>query len=360
MRLLVLGGTRFLSQAIAADAVARGHQVTCAARGESGEVPAGARHVVLDRAAPDWSALDGDWDAVVDVARTPSWVADALDALAERVPHWTFVSTISVYADHATPGGSQDTLPLLPPITDDVEQDTPEKYGASKVGCEQDVQARARRALIVRPGLIVGPGDPSGRFSYWPERLAEGGDVLAPESPDRPAQVIDVRDLASWIVTCSENRRDRGVRRDGSRLQPGRHARGDRPVRRRRRRAGLGRRPVPAGARRTFTGRVPRSLPLWLPDDGIGIASHDVSAAFAAGLTTRPLADTAQDTLDWLRSDENAAPHRPHPSRGARPDQGVALDPRVRSVGGFTRSPVIPSLPHRCNVGEVAVSLGTQ
>ena len=99
MRLLVLGGTRFLSQAIAADAVARGHQVTCAARGESGDVPAGARHVVLDREAPDWSALEGDWDAVVDVARTPSWVAGALDALADRIPHWTFVSTISVYAD---------------------------------------------------------------------------------------------------------------------------------------------------------------------------------------------------------------------------------------------------------------------
>ena len=184
----------------------RGHQVTCAARGESGDVPAGARHVVLDRAAPDWSPLDGEWDAVVDVARTPSWVRDALDALAERVPHWTFVSTISVYAEHATPGGSQDTLPVLSPITDDVEQDTPEAYGASKVACEQGVQARAREALVVRPGLIVGPGDPSGRFSYWPERLAEGGPVLAPESPDLTAQVIDVRDLAGWLVTCAENR----------------------------------------------------------------------------------------------------------------------------------------------------------
>ena len=96
MRLLVLGGTLFLSRAVAVDAVARGHDVTCAARGESGSVPEGARHVVLDRAEPDWSALDGEWDAVVDVARKPSWVASALDALAERVAHWTFVSSISV------------------------------------------------------------------------------------------------------------------------------------------------------------------------------------------------------------------------------------------------------------------------
>ena len=249
--------------------------------------------------------LDGEWDAVVDVARTPSWVAAALDALAERIPHWTFVSTISVYADHATPGGSQDTLPLLPAITDDVEQDTPEKYGSSKVACEQDVQARARRALVVRPGLIVGPGDPSGRFSYWPERLSEGGPVLAPESPDRPAQVIDVRDLARWIVTCSEDRVTGVYDATG-------HV------------SSLGvmleeiARSVGGGAElvwvdgwflnengvRHWAG--PRSLPLWLPDEGIGIASHDVSAAFAAGLSTRPIAATASDTLTWLRSDKDA------------------------------------------------------
>jgi 2'-hydroxyisoflavone reductase len=304
MRLLVLGGTRFLSQATAADAVARGHEVTCAARGESGDVPAGARHVVLDREAPDSSALDGEWDAVVDVARTPSWVADALGALAERVPHWTFVSTISVYAETATPGGSQDTLPVLPPITDDVEQDTPEAYGASKVACEQYVQARAQEALVVRPGLIVGPGDPSGRFSYWPERLAEGGAVLAPESPDLPAQVIDVRDLAGWIVTCAENRLTGVYDATGHASNLGvmleevsRSVGGDAELVW-----------VDAGFLREhdvdyWAGS--RSLPLWLPYEASGLAAHDVSAAFAAGLTTRPIADTARDTLDWLRSAED-------------------------------------------------------
>jgi nucleoside-diphosphate-sugar epimerase len=305
MRRLVLGGTVFLSRAITVDAVARGHDVTCAARGESGSVPAGARHVVLDREAPDWSALDGEWDAVVDVARTPSWVADSLDALADRAPHWTFVSSISVYADHSTPGGSPDTLPLLPPITEDVEQDTPEKYGSSKVACEQTVQARAREALVVRPGLIIGPGDPSGRFSYWPDRLAEGGDVLAPESPDRDTQAIDVRDLAAWIVTCAEQRVTGVYDATGEVMRLGDLV--DAVV------AAVGgeTRVVWATADFLLERDVaywsgPRSLPLWLPEESRGMTSHDVSAALAAGLTTRPIGETAVDTLTWLRSEEDA------------------------------------------------------
>jgi nucleoside-diphosphate-sugar epimerase len=303
MRLLVLGGTLFLSRAVAADAVARGHDVTCAARGESGSVPEGARHVHLDRNDPDWSELEGDWDAVVDVARTPSWVASALDHLAES--HWTFVSTISVYADHSLPGGTPQTLPLLPPATDDVDQDSAEAYGSSKVACEQDVQARAREALVIRPGLIIGPGDPSGRFTYWPQRLAEGGEVLAPESPDRDTQAIDVRDLAAWIVTSAENHLT-GVYDATSRVQRlgdlvdevARAVDGDPTL-------------VWAPAEFLLERDVtywsgPRSLPLWLPDDARGMTSHDVSAAFDAGLTTRPVGETAVDTLDWLRATPGA------------------------------------------------------
>ncbi|MEO7351106.1 MAG: epimerase [Marmoricola sp.] len=305
MRLLVLGGTMFLSHAVAADAVARGHDVTCAARGVSGAVPEGARHVVLDRDAPDWSALEGEWDAVVDVARTPSWVAGALDVLVDRIPHWTFVSTISVYADQATPGGSQDTLPLLPPITEDLEQDSPEKYGSNKIGCEQDVQRRAKEWLVVRPGLIVGPDDPSGRFSYWPERLAEGGDVLAPESPDRGTQAIDVRDLAAWIVTCAERQLTGVYDATGPVMRLGDLV--DEVV------TAVGGKAQLVWASADFLlerdvayWSGPRSLPLWLPEDCRGMTSHDVSAAIAAGLTTRPMGETAVDTLAWLRSTRNA------------------------------------------------------
>jgi nucleoside-diphosphate-sugar epimerase len=304
MRLLVLGGTRFLSHAVAADAVARGHEVICAARGEAGPVPDGARLVHLDRANPDWSPLAGDWDAVVDVARNPAWVADALDHLGDN--HWTFVSTISVYADHSTPGGTPETLPLLPPVADDVDQDSAESYGSAKVACEEDVQARAREALVVRPGLIIGPGDPSGRFTYWPERLAEGGDVLAPESPDRDTQAIDVRDLAAWIVTCAERRltgvydATGQVQRLGDLVDEVAEAVGGE--------ARLVWAPADFLLERDVTYWAgPRSLPLWLPDDARGMTSHDVSAAFAAGLTTRPVAETAVDTLGWLRQHPAAA-----------------------------------------------------
>ena len=303
MRILVLGGTMFLSRAVAADAVARGHEVTCAARGESGSVPDGARLVHLDRTAPDWSALEGEWDAVVDVARTPSWVAGALDHLADA--HWTFVSTISVYADHSTPGGTPETLPLLPPVADDVDQDSAETYGSSKVACEQDVQARAREALIVRPGLIIGPGDPSGRFTYWAERLAEVGEVLAPESPDRDTQAIDVRDLAAWIVTGAEKHLT-GVYDATGRVQRlgdlvdevSKAVGGDATV-------------IWAPADFLLEREVtywagPRALPLWLPEDARGMTSHDVSATFDAGLTTRPVGETAVDTLAWLRENPDA------------------------------------------------------
>jgi 2'-hydroxyisoflavone reductase len=305
MRLLVLGGTMFLSKAVAADAVSRGHDVTCAARGESGSVPDGARHAVLDREAPDWSVVGGEWDAVVDVARMPSWVGGALDALRDRIPHWTFVSSISVYADQSTPGGSPGTLPLLPAITEDVEQDTPEKYGSSKVGCEEQVQARAREALVIRPGLIIGPGDPSGRFTYWPERLAEGGEVLAPESPDRNTQAIDVRDLATWIVSSAEQRLTGVYDATGPVVRLGDLVNevvsavgGEAKV-------------VWAAADFLLDREVaywsgPRSLPLWLPEDSRGMTAHDVSAAFAAGLTARPVGETAVDTLAWLRTQEHA------------------------------------------------------
>ena len=305
MKLLVLGGTQFLSRAIAAEALDRGHDVTCAARGESGSVPDGARHVVLDRSSPEWPALVDDWDAVVDVARSPTWVAEALDALAERTGHWTFISSISVYADQTTPGGTPETLPLLPPITEDVEQDTPEKYGSCKVGCEQHVLAATVPALVVRPGLIVGPGDPSGRFSYWPERLAEGGDVLAPESPDRDTQVIDVRDLAAWIVSAAERQLTGVYDASGPTARLGDLV--DGVVR------AVGGEASLVWADEDFLLQRdvrhwsgPRSLPLWLPEEARGMTSHDVSAAFAAGLTTRPIGETALDTLTWLRQEEDA------------------------------------------------------
>ena len=203
MRLLILGGTQFLGRAIAADAHGRGHAVTCAARGIAGAIADGVRFIRVDRDAPDGLAplADEQFDAVVDVSRHPGPVRRAGAALRERAAHWTFVSTVSVYADNATPGQHADTAPLRAPTAPEIEHSTDATYGSAKVACEQAV---GRDAFTCRAGLIAGPEDPTGRFTYWPVRLARGGEVLAPAAPDEAVQLIDVRDVARWIVQATE------------------------------------------------------------------------------------------------------------------------------------------------------------
>lgn len=309
MRILVLGGTVFLSRAVAEEAVRRGHEVVCACRGTSGSVPDGARHVETDRTRPLPAELAG-FDAVVDVGRHPSWVRAAVERLPEA--HWVFVSTISVYADESTPGGRPGTLPLHEPVTDDVDLAAdPDAYGPMKVGCEQLVAAGTRSSLILRPGLIVGPGDPTGRFSSWPARLAAAGpgerpEVLAPGDPGDTVQVIDVRDLAAWIVDGAEQRRTGVLDAIGPAL----------PIADLLARAatGCGTTPVWTWVPQEFLEAQqvqpwagPRSVPLWLPRPAYdGMLAHDVAPALAAGLRIRPLEETARDTLAWLRTSPDA------------------------------------------------------
>ena len=134
-----------------------------------------------------------------------------------------------MYSDDTIPNGTPDTLPLHEPVhTDEDPMASPELYGAMKVSCEQAVLEGAASAMVVRPGLIVGPGDPTGRFSYWPSRLADGGEVLAPGSPDDAVQVIDVRDLATWIVDAAEARTTGVYDRHQPRDDPGGVPRADR------------------------------------------------------------------------------------------------------------------------------------
>ncbi len=213
MRMLVLGGTVFLSRAVAAEGVRRGHEVVCAARGTSGPVPAGATLVTADRDRPGGlDALAGQaFDAVVDVATMSyPWVRDALAVLGAGAGHWTFVSSINVYADSVSTGQNEDA-PLHEPIASGAAaQDRirhPDLYAGIKAACEQAVvQAMGERAFIVRSGLIVGPGDVSDRFGYWPARISRGGRVAVPDVLGQPAQHVDVRDLAAWIVTAGELR----------------------------------------------------------------------------------------------------------------------------------------------------------
>ena len=301
MRLLVLGGTRFLSREVATEAVRRGHEVVCACRGTS-PVPEGAEHLPFDREADEAGrVLTGTYDAVVDVGRRPSWVRTAVAAVPDA--HWVFVSSISVYADHAAPGGGPDRLPLLEPVPEDRDLETePEAYGGMKVACEQVVQEGAASCTVVRPGLIVGPGDPTGRFSYWVERLADGGTVLAPGSSSDAVQVVDVRDLAAWLVTLAEQRRP-GVLDAIGPVVP-------RATLLEEVATGVGAGPELrwVSSERLIALEVaewagPRSLPLWLASaEDAGMLAHDPEPAAVAGLTHRPLMETAADTLAWIRA----------------------------------------------------------
>jgi 2'-hydroxyisoflavone reductase len=301
MRLLILGGTQFLGRAIAAHACAMGHDVTCAARGVAGAAPEGARFVRVDRDDPDGLApLAGEaFDAVVDVSRHPGQVRRAVAALKQRAAHWTFVSTVSVYADNRTPGQRADTAPLRAPTAPEVEHCTEETYGAAKVACEQAV---GENAFICRAGLIAGPEDPTGRFTYWPVRLARGGEVLVPGTPDDAMQLIDVRDLAQWIVGAPQTRLTGIFDATGPSFTRGEFVE----------QCAVG---VAASCTFTWGDRAfleshdirrwsgPRSLPLWLPlPDFAGFATRDTSLARESGLTVQPLAETARDTLIWARA----------------------------------------------------------
>ncbi|MBF4770123.1 NAD-dependent epimerase/dehydratase family protein [Nocardioides agariphilus] len=305
MRILVLGGSVFLSRAVAADAVARGHDVTCVTRGRSGAVPEGARHVTWDRSddvPPELAAEN--FEAVVDVSRTPSHVRTAVAAWPTA--HWVFVSTVNVYADNATPDPGTDG-PLVEAIDEDRDlKEHPEAYGPMKVSCERSVLAGAARSMVVRPGLIVGPGDPTGRYGYWPERLAEGGRVLALADPESRVQFIDVRDLAEWIVRSVEDGTT-GVY-DG--IGPATPA-GEVLAQ-----TGAG---VGADVELVWTGQEflaeqevepwagDGALPMWLPrPEYDGMLTHRFDLSAAAGLTVRPFDETARDTLTWLRENPDA------------------------------------------------------
>ncbi|SDE51256.1 NAD-dependent epimerase/dehydratase family protein [Glycomyces harbinensis] len=201
-RVLVLGGTVYLSRTIARMAVERGHQVTAAARGTSGEPPEGVEFVKIDRSSPEGvEALRGrEFDAVFDVARLPAYVGPVLDVLADHAGHWSFISSISAY-DKDGAGADEVHEPTAPDSTDP----SVEVYGASKVACENLVRERlGDRALVTRPGLIVGPGDPVDRLGFWPLRFSEGGEILAPGAKDRPVQWIDVVDYVNWLLDAAD------------------------------------------------------------------------------------------------------------------------------------------------------------
>ncbi|WP_130344297.1 NAD-dependent epimerase/dehydratase family protein [Herbihabitans rhizosphaerae] len=307
MRILVLGGTKFVGHAVAADAVRRGHEVVCAARGASGAVPDGATLVKVDRDQPDGlnPLLGKGFDALVDIApMSHSWVEHALGTLADEIEHWTFVSTISVYSDTATLGQTADA-PTLAPRAEHGDLDNrmvdPDLYGAIKVASENAVRNRlGERAFIPRPGLITGPGDLSDRFGYWPARFARGGRVLVPEV-GQLANYIDVRDFAAWIVDAAQRRLTGTLDAIGpAQPLPDLLAEIGEAV-------GVDHELVPVSPETLVAQGVspwagPKSLPLWLPETHLGMCAHDPEPALAAGLKVRPLADAVAGALDHERA----------------------------------------------------------
>ena len=350
MKLLILGGTRFLGRHVAEQALAAGHRVTLLHRGRSnaGLFPQ-AEHRIADRDG-DLAALDGidTWDSVIDTsAYVPRQVRAVAARLAGRIGQYQMVSSISAYAGF-TPGddsafGVDENSPLATLADPTVEAITGETYGGLKVLCEQAAQqAFAGRCLVPRPGLIVGPHDPTGRFTWWVQRFAraqDGSEVIAPGRPDAPVQFIDARDLAAWMLLQAE-RGSTGVfnlsgpdapLRWGDFLDTAREVQAP-------------------GARLAWIdegfvleqGITPWSdLPVWLPLSEEGLHRVSIARALASGLRCRPLRQTIADTAAWVAAPAPAAPAGgpARPPVGLTPEREAALLAawKSRSISGHLR-----------------------
>ena len=299
LRILILGGTGFIGPNQVKYAVARGHKVSVFNRGKTnpGSLPAGVEQLIGDRNG-NLEALKGKaWDAVIDNPSTlPRWVRDAAQLLKDSANHYLFISTISVYADNSKPG-MDETAPTLTLADPTVEEIGP-NYGGLKALAEKEAErAFPGRTTIVRPGLIVGAGDNSDRFSYWPIRIARGGEVLAPGNPTDPVQFIDARDLGEWTIRLLEQKAYGTFNATGPAhpLTVAEMLYGIKAVTT----AGAQFTWVPAEFLEEHKVSAWMDMPVWIPPAGeyAGFGSRSIRRALDAGLTFRSLADTAETTL---------------------------------------------------------------
>ena len=306
LRVLVLGGTRFVGRAVVGAATYRSHEVTVFNRGLTNPDLFPAVEKLRGDRASDLSALTGRrWDAVIDVAAyDPAVVRRSVDDLSESVDRYVFVSSLSVYADQSTPHDED-----WPRLTLGTETEEADLYGARKAASEDIVLSSfGKRALIARAGMIVGPFDPTDRFTYWPRRLAAGGRVLAPGNPGDPLQFIDVRDLAEWMVRSIENGVAGTYNATGEQLAFSDFI--QEAVRLTNSEATVVW--VPSEQLHAFGVDPWMGVPLWIAAPGWQAANRvDVGRARSAGLTFRPLATTITDARIWdqeRRSNDNSVP----------------------------------------------------
>ncbi len=325
LRILILGGTGFTGPHQVRYALARGHKVTLFNRGRQPKTwPGEVEELLGDRNTGDLKALEGrDWDVCIDNPTTlPFWVRDAGKALHGKVRQYVFISTISVYAANDKPEDEAAAVLRYDGVdamaeTIETLRAKPDLYGPLKAASEAEAKRQFGNATtIIRPGLIVGPGDETDRFTYWPVRLARGGEVLAPGDGSDPVQFVDARDLAEWTIRMAESRTTGTFNATGP----------ARPLVMRDMLAGIAA-ATPSDARLTW---VPTDfleaqhvsawsdLPVWVPGQGesAGFAQRKIGRALQAGLVFRPLATTAVDTLAWFRQQPEA--------RQAKPRNGIA------------------------------------
>ena len=313
-RILILGGTGFIGPHTVRYALERGHEVSIFTRGRSGtELPPGIEHLIGDR-NDDHTALENrTWDVVLDNnAQDYRWVQKSTEVLQGSVEHYLFVSSISAYELEGFGWEFKDRILMEPIVDESFTRISPPEgwvdgddagYGLMKTLSEDIVHsAFPGRATVVRPGLIVGPGDPTDRFTYWPVRIDEGGEVLAPGNPRHANQVIDQRDLTEWIVRLAENTTTGNFHGVGPnyRLTMGEMLEKIGTV---------ASNPfeltwVPEDFLESHEVAPWRDLPAWIPGDALMFVTYQ--KAVDAGLTFRPLSETARDTLEWdkTRSDE--------------------------------------------------------
>ena len=302
MRLLILGGTLFLGRHLVDAALERGHEITLFNRGRTNPGLYPELETILGDRSTDLALLEGrSWDAVVDTSGyLPGVVRASAELLRDAVEHYTFISSISVYANPMVPGADE-SAPVQEIDEELIHDFKPERYGALKARCERAVEETLPgRTLNVRSGLLAGPHDPTGRLPYWIGRIEQGGEVLAPGSPERQVQLIHARDMAEWVLRMAEARQAGTFNVTGP----------DTPLTM----GSLLSTIVEVTGSDSVLTWVPESfllergvapwteLPLWLPEELNGMMSVDIDKARQAGLAPRPVAELVRDTMRWLYS----------------------------------------------------------